>query len=81
VRHWRPAALPFSFRTVLKREYQTVFGAVVIFCGFGVAGDSVQARALVLDPLWIAVFGASLVTYAVLRFLRKKTRVLHVEGR
>jgi protein-S-isoprenylcysteine O-methyltransferase Ste14 len=80
-RSWRPAALPFSFRTVLKREYQTVFGAVVIFCCFGVAADSVVARAFVLDVLWIAVCGANLLAYAVLRFLRKKTRVLHVEGR
>jgi len=81
ITRWRPPALPFSFRTVLKREYQTAFGAAVVFCGFGVAGDSVQARALVIDALWIAVFGASLAAYAVLRFLRKTTRVLHVAGR
>ncbi len=78
---WRPAALPFSFKTVLKREYQTVFGAAVIFCAFGIAGDSVAARAFTVDTLWVAVLGASLVLYAVLRVLRKMTRVLHVQGR
>ncbi|HNR99306.1 MAG TPA: isoprenylcysteine carboxylmethyltransferase family protein [Planctomycetota bacterium] len=81
LRGWRPPALPFSFRTVLKREYQTAFGAAMIFCCLDVAGDSVQARALVIDVPCIAALCASVMAYGVLRFLRKNTRVLHVAGR
>ncbi len=80
-RAWRSPALPFCWRTVLKREYHTVCGAVAVFCCFGVVGDSVQARDFVLSLVWIVPFCLGLVAYIAVRILRKKTRLLHVEGR
>jgi hypothetical protein len=81
LRGWRQPELPFSWRTVLRREYTGIFLLTTTFFLLDVAGDSIAEGRLRIDTPWIAVaiFGAT--SYVVLRTLKKKTHVLDVQGR
>jgi len=83
---WRPPDLPFSWRTVLRREYH---GLLVITVSFfvldaftdlvfeGMAlGEWVQS-----DYMWPVLLSLSLVVAVVLRVIKKHTRWLHERGR
>ena len=80
-RNWRQPSLPFSFRAVLGGESSSVFAVVASFTFLEIAGDLLVEGRLELDLAWIILFSVALVLYLVLRFLRKKTRLLRVEGR
>lgn len=83
LRLWRPPALPFSARSALKREYLTVTSVAV---GCAVVDYAEDAIALGVGQVtWEAesTWTAMTVVAAaiVVRYLRKRTRVLHVAGR
>lgn len=78
---WVPPRLPFSVRNVLRREYSGFFGLITTFMVLEVVSDYAATGRLRLDPVWTAIFAASLVIYLALRTLKHQTRVLHVEGR
>lgn len=80
-RNWRKPALPFSVRTVLKREHTSFFSVMVAFTILETAGDYFALGRLGPDLFWWIVFGLSLTVYVVLRTLKKKTTVLDVPGR
>ena len=83
---WRAPDLPFSWRTVLRREYH---GLVVITGSFFVIDaftDLVIERVppdewLRSDYMWPTLLVLSLVTAAILRVIKKHTRWLHERGR
>jgi protein-S-isoprenylcysteine O-methyltransferase Ste14 len=78
---WVAPKLPFSARNVLKREYSGLFGLVVTFVLLEAVSDYAATGGFEWDPVWAAIFAVSLVTYVVLRTLKRQTRVLHVKGR
>ena len=78
---WTPAGNAFSLRHVIKREYNGVFAIVL-----GMVFLEAARTAGLGDPAWNtatwqAGLGGSVATFLFLRFLKKRTRVLHVEGR
>ena len=77
---WCPSPLPFSCRTVLRRELSSVFGLVSAFTALELAGDYGAYGLLYPDPIWLPVFLASLAGFLVLVAL-KKGGLLDVEGR
>ena len=78
---WKAPAIPFSPRTVLKREHTSFFSIMVAFTVLEFAGDLFYKHRLVVDWFWVVAFAISLVAYAVLRTLKKRTHILDVEGR
>lgn len=78
---WRPPDLPFSFRAVLKAEYPGFLALAVVFTAMRTALDLLQAHRLIVRPYWLTFLGAGVLSYLVLRTLRKHTGVLHVHGR
>lgn len=78
---WIPPTLPFSMRNVLRREYSGFFGLIATFMILEIVSDYEATGGFRLDPVWAAIFAASLVIYLVLRTLKHRTRILHVEGR
>lgn len=80
-RRWRPAELPFSLKTVLKREYSGFFGIIATFVGLQFMLRLVFHRDLRVEPFWLALFVVGLVTHLTLLTLKKATNVLYVEGR
>jgi protein-S-isoprenylcysteine O-methyltransferase Ste14 len=78
---WKPAALPFSWRTVLRRENASAFALMVAFTLVGLAGDYETTHPFAPDRSRLLVFGIGLAIYLVLRFFKRHTRLLHVAGR
>jgi protein-S-isoprenylcysteine O-methyltransferase Ste14 len=83
---WQPPALPFSFRTVLKREYQGLLGMVSAFFITEIIADlGFEKEPLMVwlkeDMAWPVIFFTTLAFCLVIRYLKKHTRVLKVTGR
>ncbi len=80
-RLWRNPTLQFSFRNALGREYVNLFAMISAFAAFEVIADSAAERRLHIDWSWAVAWGLALVLFGVVRFLKKRTTVLSVEGR
>ena len=81
LRHWQRSRLPFSFRYALRREYSALFGIIASFILLDV-GRSLFARDnFELKLIWVTSFFAGMIVFLVMRILRKKTKVFHVERR
>ncbi len=80
-RNYQPTQIPFSFRVVLAREFT---GFLAIAASFAIE-DLMEYYLGYRNPnftfLWTWVFTATLIIYLIIRFLRKKTNILFVEGR
>ena len=80
-RGWQRPALPFSWRTLLRREYTSFFVVAAIMTAFEAAGDTIVEGSFTFEPEWKMFFGFSLAFYLACMFLKKRTRLLHVPGR
>lgn len=78
---WQKPELPFSMKSILRREHHGLLELVAIFFVLKVATDLVVERRLLAEPAWIVFLAAGVLTWGTLRFLKKRTRVLDVEGR
>ena len=78
---WKPSPVPFCWRTVAQREYNAFFLILSVFFLLDVIGDSIAERNPHVDWVWFGVFLAGFLIFAVLRSLKKRTGLLHVEGR
>jgi protein-S-isoprenylcysteine O-methyltransferase Ste14 len=81
LRGWKPSAISFCWRTVLQREYNAFLLILGVFFVFDLIGDSFAERRWHLTYGWFSFFIAGFVISATLRTLKKRTRLLHVEGR
>lgn len=79
--HYRPAALSFSFRNVMRREYSGLFALMAVFSAEVLEWGRFSTGRWHADPVWVSAAAASAVLYVTLRTLKRRTRVLHVEGR
>ncbi|MEJ0100782.1 MAG: isoprenylcysteine carboxylmethyltransferase family protein [Pseudomonadota bacterium] len=73
--------LSFSWRTVLRREYNGLFGVVSALFVLEVVGDLAYLGHFELDGDWLWLISASFMLWVVLRVLKKYTHVLDVDGR
>jgi hypothetical protein len=80
-KNWQQPSLVFSFRNVLQREYSSFFGIIASLTFLEIAGDMLARRRLELDLAWTILFIIGLMVYLTLRILKKKTKILDVEGR
>ncbi|MDD5116736.1 MAG: isoprenylcysteine carboxylmethyltransferase family protein [Candidatus Omnitrophica bacterium] len=80
-RNWRKPDLPFSFKTVLRREFSTYFAIVAVFFFLELAGGFLEGEGFSVHNSWLIFFLVSTVIYFTLLFFKKKTRVLDVNGR
>jgi len=78
---WQKAELEFSFRNVLKREYTAFFEIALIFPLLDFAAEYILHGTLTLNYYWLGFFIFGALVYFTLRTLKKKTKLLHVEGR
>ena len=79
--NWKPPSLPFSFRHIVKREYSAFFAMIASFTVLEFIGDYIVTGKIIIDKVWLWLFLGGFVVYITLRTLKKKTRILHVEGR
>ena len=78
LRGWRPPALPFSLRTVLRREYPTWSAAILSLAAIDIAADFFEND---FNYDWIAIVVLGLGGYLILHTLDRRTRLLRVAGR
>ncbi|WAC08146.1 MAG: isoprenylcysteine carboxylmethyltransferase family protein [Thermodesulfobacteriota bacterium] len=81
LKNWKPPKLAFSFRTALRKEYDTFMAIIASFTFLEILGDSVVNGRLVLDQLWLILFLLSGLMNATLRMIDKKTKILRIDGR
>lgn len=81
LKNWMPPLLPFSLRTVLKREHSAVFGLVSAMTVFELVEARIVTGRFQVDGFWAVAFAVTAVLYVTLVVLKKKTRVLSVPGR
>lgn len=82
---WQHSGVFFSLRNVLKREYNGFFAIFLSFTLLNILKNFRETRSMdlyeLVDDIWIIPFFFSLGLFLVLRTLKKRTRVLDVEGR
>jgi len=81
LRGWKPSPVSFCWRTVLQREYNAFILIIGVFFVFDLVGDCFAERRWRMGYGWFALFLACFAVFATLRTLKKRTRLLHVEGR
>jgi hypothetical protein len=74
-------SLPFSAKTVLKREHNSLFGVFVIFVALDLFRNYFLSERIFLTPMWIWTGVPALAIWALLRLIHKKTGWLITEGR
>jgi len=78
---YKKADLKFSFKNVLKREYNGFFNLVLIITLLRIVGFAVTKQSFYLDKPWIIIFLIAFVIFIVLKIFKKFTTVLNVDGR
>jgi len=79
--HFIPPSLPFSVRTVLKREYNSFVNIFVIFTLLDLFRNYFLSERIYLTGIWIYMFVSAGVIWLALRTIEKRTHWLDVEGR
>lgn len=83
---WKKPALPFSFKTVLKREYTGLMGvATAFFLTEAITDLYFEGENFIEwlkdDFIWPLMFAVIIIFGLTLRFFKKHTKLLKVEGR
>ena len=78
---WKSPELDFSFRNVLRREYSGLFAIIVAFASIELLEGLLIGGRLLFDEAWVITFIVAAIIYVTLRFLNRRTTVLHVPGR
>ncbi|MFO7756043.1 MAG: isoprenylcysteine carboxylmethyltransferase family protein [Bacteroidales bacterium] len=80
-RNYTSSDLTFSFRNVLKREYNG-FGAIfIVFALLDISRNYSLDGEISINLLWAVLLIFGLVSWLILRIIKKHTTWLNVEGR
>jgi protein-S-isoprenylcysteine O-methyltransferase Ste14 len=80
-RHRKKAILPFSFRNVLRLEYNSITNLFIVFAILDLFRNIAVAGRVYMEPMYVTLLVASLIFWSILRYLVKRTKFLRVEGR
>jgi hypothetical protein len=78
---WKPPALPFSLRTVLRQEYYAWFSTVALFFALQLGTMLIETGQVELGTWWLVGLAAAAAICGTLRVLQRYTTVLNVPGR
>jgi protein-S-isoprenylcysteine O-methyltransferase Ste14 len=81
LRGWKRPELPFSLRTVLRREYPGLLAICASFFALEAYQRVVIQGQWRPNPLWTGIFLAGLAAFLTLRTLKRNTKLLVVDGR
>jgi protein-S-isoprenylcysteine O-methyltransferase Ste14 len=79
--NFQKARLPFSWRTVLKREYNAFFIVIVVMFVLETVGEVFATGDPDFDPEWLWLLCAGFIVWLTIRILKKRTNCLNAEGR
>lgn len=80
-RNWTAPTLPFSWRSVVRREHPTWLGAVTILYLLEMISAFVEQEPFADETTWHIVFVAALVGQITVVLLKKRTAFFRVSGR
>ena len=78
---WTPPSMPFSMRTVIRREHASIFGAIVMLFLIELGLHLFSGEGEPLDLGWKLVMAAAIAAEIAALWAKKRTRLLSVEGR
>jgi protein-S-isoprenylcysteine O-methyltransferase Ste14 len=74
--------LDFSWKKILKKEKNGIAGIFVIFFIFNFTGHAIyEGRLTLVVNFWFYAAAISLIFYFIMKYLKRKTKVLDEEGR
>lgn len=80
--NWSAPATRFSPRTVLRREYPGWFATVLALILIEAGGDFLEDEpGGWIDREWVVTLAVALAAYLTLRTVKRRSKLLHVEGR
>ncbi|MDD5773266.1 MAG: methyltransferase [bacterium] len=79
--HFQKPEISFSFKNVLKREYTAFFQIIISFTLIKVLSNFFTEGKLSVDMFWLILLLIGFLIYITLMMLKRKTKLLHVEGR
>lgn len=80
-KHYVKSQLPFSFRNVLKREYNSITNLFLVFAFMDLIRNISVTGRFYLEPMYVTLLAAALIFWAIIRYMVKRTKFLYVEGR
>lgn len=80
LKNFIPSNLPFSIKKVLKKEKNGLVAVFLIFFAFDLSGELIENQTN-YNNFVIAMCILTLLTYLVLKYLKKRTTMLNEEGR
>lgn len=80
-KNWEKPDLPFSWKTVVRREFSTYISIVAALFFLKVVANFLTQKRFSLHLSWVIFFTVSLVIYFVPLILKKKTKLLNIAGR
>jgi len=82
---WTSTDMSFSFKNVLKREYNGFFAVFISFAILNVMKNYLAFKSFelehLIDPWWLYLTIFAFIVFITLRTLKKTTKVLNVKGR
>lgn len=78
---WHSSDMTFSFRKAIKNEYKTFFAIIISFTIVEIISDIFVVQTLEIDGMWLSILVIGLAIYVIIRFLKKRTKILNVQGR
>lgn len=78
---WQPPALPFSWRTVVRREHPTWLGTITMLYLLEMLSVWVEGEMIADQTGWHILFVAALIGQITVMVLKKKTHFFSVPGR
>ena len=78
---WKTPDLSFSFKNILKREYNGLFALLISFCLINGVSNLFHNGSFFINLLWQILLSVGALTFLILRLLKKKTGILDVVGR
>ena len=78
---WQQPNLPFSLKTALRREYQSLFALVATMFALETVSDWYLNKAYTFDLFWTCLLAAALVMYIVMFIFHKHSTMLKTKGR
>jgi protein-S-isoprenylcysteine O-methyltransferase Ste14 len=82
IKKWSKSSWSFSWKKVLKKEKNSFAAIFVVFYLFKITGDisSKQPFEFVMDK-WFFMFVGGVLTYVILKTIRRTTNLFHEDGR
>ncbi len=81
LKHYTRSDLPFSYKNVLKREYNSITNVFIVFAVLDVTRNIAITGKVYPEPLYLSMLIAAGIFWAIVRYLTKRTDFLYEEGR